>query len=115
MPCPELRLFAQPRIPWYALLPDDVTIRVGSQQASHNAVKHGVAFEEAATIFRDPLASIFDDEAHSVEELREIIIGYSAQSRLLIVSFAERRDVVRIISARKADADERTSHEAARR
>ena len=84
-------------------------------KASHNAVKHGVAFEEAATIFRDPLASIFDDEAHSVEELREIIIGYSAQSRLLIVSFAERRDVVRIISARKADADERASHEAARR
>jgi hypothetical protein len=84
-------------------------------KAGRNAVKHGVTFEEAATVFRDPLASIFADETHSGEELRETIIGYSAQNRLLIVSFAERGDVIRIVSARKADADERTSHEAARR
>ena len=84
-------------------------------KASRNAVKHGVALEEAATVFRDPLALIFDDDVHSTEEFREIIIGYSAQNRLLIVSFAERGDVIRIVSARKADADERTSHEDARR
>ena len=83
-------------------------------KAGRSAVKHGMTFEKAATVFRDPLA-IFADETHSGEELRETIIGYSAQNRLLIVSFAERSDVIRIISARKADADERTSHEAARR
>ena len=86
------------------------------KKSSLNVKKHeGVTFEEAVTVFRDPLASIFDDEAHSKEEFRELIIGYSGKNRLLIVSFTERDDVVRIISARKADAQERIDYEKAKR
>jgi len=75
----------------------------------------GVTFEEAATVFRDPAAYIFDDDEHSDEEYRELIIGYSARSRLLIVSFTEREDVIRIISARKADVGEQRAYEYAKR
>jgi hypothetical protein len=50
-------------------------------------------------VFTDPLAAIFDDEDHSDDERREIIIGHSAASRLLIVSFTERADRIRIIGA----------------
>ena len=82
------------------------------QKADRNRKEHkGVTFEEAATVFRDPLAYLFDDDEHSAEEHRELIIGYSRRNRLLIVSFAERGDVIRIISARKADGDERRDYE----
>jgi hypothetical protein len=70
---------------------------------------------EAATVFQDPLAFIFDDEDHSVEEHREIIIGHSKRDRLLVVAFTERDDVIRIISARKANRKEREDYENARR
>ncbi len=84
------------------------------EKAALNVKKHeGVTFEEAVTVFRDALASIFDDEVHSEEEFRELIIGYSSKNRLLIVSFAERDDVIRVISARKADAKERNDYEKA--
>ncbi|MFQ5593279.1 MAG: BrnT family toxin [Anaerolineae bacterium] len=56
-------------------------------KATANVAKHGVSFEEAATVFRDPLAAIFDDEDHSDDELREIIIGHSDAHRLLLVWF----------------------------
>lgn len=82
------------------------------QKADRNRQEHeGVTFEEAATVFRDPLSYIFDDDEHSDEEHRELIIGYSRRNRLLIVSFTERADVIRIISARKADSDERKDYE----
>jgi hypothetical protein len=82
------------------------------QKADRNHQEHeGVTFEEAATVFRDPLAYIFDDDEHSDEEHRELMIGYSRRNRLLIVSFTERADVIRIISARKADSDERKDYE----
>ncbi len=81
-----------------------------------NIQKHeGVTFTEAATVFRDSLAYIFDDEDHSVQEHRELIIGFSNQKRLLIVSFTERNDLIRIISARKANAKERQNYEKAKR
>jgi len=57
------------------------------------------------------LARIFEDEDHDIEEQREIIIGYSARNRLLLVSFAQREDVIRIISARKATRNEREDYE----
>ena len=83
-----------------------------SNRAFRNRQKHdGVTFEEAATVFYDPLAHIFDDDAYSGEEYREIIIGYSRRNRLLIVSFTERNDVIRIISARKADTAEQRIYE----
>ena len=80
-------------------------------KATANTAKHGVSFEEAATVFRDPIAAIFDDEDHSDEESREIIIGHSDRNRLLLVCFTERDDAIRIISARKATRRERRDYE----
>jgi len=81
-------------------------------KARVNVLKHGVSFDEAATVFRDGLANIFDDEDHSTEEPREIIIGHSALGRLLLVSFTEKTDnTVRIISARVATRPERFNYE----
>lgn len=81
-------------------------------KAAANRRKHGVTFDEAATVFADQLAAVFDDEEHSTDEPREIIIGHSILDRLLLVSFTERsQDVVRIISARKATRREHRNHE----
>jgi hypothetical protein len=80
-------------------------------KAELNRQKHGVTFEEATTVFDDPLAAIFDDEAHSLDEIREIIIGYSLQNNLLLVSFTERDGRIRIISARRATAREQRDYE----
>jgi uncharacterized DUF497 family protein len=83
-----------------------------SQKADANLRKHGVSFSEAQTVFDDPHACIFDDRWHSVDEHRELIIGYSSQGRLLIVSFTERpQTVVRIISSRQATSQERKNYE----
>jgi hypothetical protein len=81
-----------------------------------NSKKHdGVTFVEAASVFRDGLAYIFDGANHSDDEHRELIIGHSERGRLLIVAFSEQEETIRIISARKADASERTDYEKARR
>ena len=81
-------------------------------KAASNESKHGVTFDEARTVFPDPLAVIFDDDEHSDDESREIIIGHSILERLLLVSFTERgEDVVRIISARRATKRERRDYE----
>jgi uncharacterized DUF497 family protein len=81
-------------------------------KAASNEKKHRVTFDEASTVFADSLAVIFDDEEHSIDETREIIIGHSDFSRLLLVSFTERgKDVIRIISARKATKKERRNYE----
>lgn len=80
-------------------------------KAQLNQQKHQVGFEEAVTVFLDPLAHIFDDEWHSANEPREIIVGYSSQDRLLIVCFTEREGVVRIINSREATKRERKNHE----
>lgn len=83
-----------------------------SKKAASNVAKHGVTFDEATTVFGDPLAVIFDDEDHSQNERREIIIGHSILGQLLLVSFTERdKMVVRIISARKANRRERKDYE----
>jgi uncharacterized protein len=80
-------------------------------KAAINLKKHGVSFEEAQTVFDDELGRIYDDESHSDNEHREIIVGYSAQNRLLIVSFTERSEAIRIISARETTRWEREDHE----
>ena len=79
-------------------------------KAEENIRKHGVTFEEAATVFGDPLARIFEDPDHSSDEPREIIVGYSEKRRLLLVAFTERAPRVRIISPRPATRRERQSH-----
>jgi uncharacterized protein len=74
-----------------------------------------VSFDEAATVFRDPLASIFDDPDHSQGEHREIIIGHSLTGALLLVSFTEPEDdLIHLISARRTDARERRKYEETR-
>ena len=80
-------------------------------KATTNKGKHGITFEEASTVFGDPLAFIFDDEEHSAHEPREIIIGHSERNRLLLVSYTERSARVRIISARPATRRERKDYE----
>jgi uncharacterized DUF497 family protein len=80
-------------------------------KAATNQKKHRVSFAEAQTVFDSPLAVIFADEAHSDSEAREIIIGHSARNRLLLVCFTEHTDSVRIISARRATAKERSDYE----
>ena len=80
-------------------------------KAAANLEKHGVSFEEAKTVFDNVLAVIFDDEAHSVGERREIIIGHSRNNRLLLISCAERSNTIRIISVRLASRREREDYE----
>jgi uncharacterized DUF497 family protein len=76
-------------------------------KALANKRKHGVSFEEAASVFYDQSAIQFDDPDHSQEEDRFIMLGMSYKLRVLIVSHCERSgEVIRIISARKATAAE---------
>jgi hypothetical protein len=81
------------------------------QKAKRNVHEHGVSFEEAATVFLDPLAMTYPDPDHSDEEDREITIGYSRNQRLLFVSHVQRTNRTRIISAREATRRERKQHE----
>jgi uncharacterized protein len=81
------------------------------EKAKANLAKHGVGFEEASTVFGDPLAHVGSDPEHTAEEMRMIIIGHSALGRLLLVSFAERGDVIRVISARPLTRRERRLYE----
>jgi len=81
-------------------------------KAKSNSKRHGIRFEEAITVFDDSLARIFDDETHSDDERREIIIGYSINNRLLIVCFTERPNQrIRIISARLRTLKELRAYE----
>lgn len=81
-------------------------------KAAANFKKHKISLDEASTVFSDPLARVFDDEEHSVEERREIIIGHSIINRLLLVCFTERdENVIRIFSARQVTKNERQDYE----
>lgn len=80
-------------------------------KAAGNLAKHDVSFEEAATVFGDPLSNTFDDPDHSVEERRFLIIGHSQLGRLLFVSHTDDGETVRIISAREPTRGERESYE----
>jgi hypothetical protein len=71
-------------------------------KAALNSSKHGVSFEEASTVFDDPLSYVVSDPDHAIGEYRWIITGTSDQNRLLVVAFTERDDAIRIISARGA-------------
>ena len=80
-------------------------------KASANIKKHHVSFDEAVTVFYDPLAATFEDAEHSHDESRLVTVGYSARGRLLVVCHVERGGAVRLISARRATARERKRHE----
>ena len=81
------------------------------EKAARNLAKHEVAFEEAATVFGDPLGRITSDPRHSVNEERFVLLGFSEQQRLLAVMFVEREEALRIISARQATPRERREYE----
>ena len=81
------------------------------KKAETNLAKHDVSFEEAMTVFANPLARIFPDEEHSIDEAREIIIGHSVRQQLILVYFTGTDDQVRIFSARKATRKERKDYE----
>ncbi|NCR02142.1 MAG: BrnT family toxin [Microcystis aeruginosa G13-12] len=80
-------------------------------KAVKNLSKHGVSFEEAKTVFDDPLYVDFYDPEHSESEERYLIVGESDRGRLLIVSYTERGDVIRLISAREVTQTEREAYE----
>jgi uncharacterized protein len=81
------------------------------KKAAENLRKHRIGFPEAVTVFTDPLARIHDDPHHSDGERREIIVGHSSKLRLLLVSFTERGQTIRLISARRATRHERKEYE----
>ena len=82
-----------------------------SNKASRNFKKHGITFNEAATVFGDPLASTFYDPDHSHDESRFITIGISNLNKVLVVSHADRQGIIRIISARRVTRHERRFYE----
>lgn len=80
-------------------------------KARVNLKKHGVGFEEATTVFADPLSVTIADPEHSTEEDRLILLGSSIRQRLLVVVFTERGTSIRIISARRATRNETRDYE----
>ncbi len=80
-------------------------------KAAENLQKHGVSFEEAATVFRDTLSATGPDPDHSVGEERFVTFGVSTSGRLLVVGHTEHGDIIRIISARPATPGERKLYE----
>jgi uncharacterized DUF497 family protein len=80
-------------------------------KAESNLKKHNVSFEEASTVFGDTLSTTFPDSDHSIHEERYLIIGFSSQNRILVISHTYRGEKIRIISARQATTRERKFYE----
>ena len=80
-------------------------------KAEVNVWRHGISFEEASTVFGDPLAILLPDPDHSHEEERFLVLGMSSRRRMLVVSHAERPPRTRLISARLATRQERRQYE----
>jgi len=80
-------------------------------KARQNRRKHRVSFQEAATVFGDPLTVTYPDPDHSVSEQRFITVGMSGAGRVLMVAHLDRNENIRIISARKTTRRERKHYE----
>lgn len=80
-------------------------------KAAVNRAKHQITFEEAATVFGDPLGRITDDPRHSEGEERFVLLGQSDTRRFLVVMFTERGETIHLISARNATRRERKEYE----
>lgn len=80
-------------------------------KAERNLRIHGVDFQEARTVFEDPFALTIPDDLHSDDEPRSIILGLSLLARVLLVLHTERKERIRIISARRATPAERFQYE----
>ena len=85
--------------------------RWDSRKAAENLRKHRVSFNEATTVFDDPLSVTILDPDHSVGEQRFLLLGVSNRRRLLVVAHSERDESIRIINARRADRQERQMYE----
>jgi uncharacterized protein len=81
------------------------------QKARSNLAKHGVSFDEATSVFDDPLFVTFADPEHSIQEQRFIIMGESAKGRLLVVGYTDREATTRLITARSVTRKERRAYE----
>ena len=88
-----------------------IIVEWDEQKARTNLAKHGVSFQEAETVFLDPFIGVAPDPEHSASEEREIAAGTSAAGRLLLLSFAQKSESIRLISARKLTALERRLYE----
>lgn len=83
-----------------------------ARKAAGNLRKHGVAFDEATTVFLDPVAGTISDTEHSQDKERLVTIGMSNQARLIVVVHADKSEfVIRLISARLATPRERKAYE----
>lgn len=81
------------------------------KKAESNARKHGVTFDEASTVFGDPLGLLMPDPDHSSDEQRYVVLGMSNRRRVVVVAFAERPPRTRLISARRATRHEQRRYE----
>jgi uncharacterized protein len=80
-------------------------------KARANLAKHRISFDEASTVFGNALSVTIADPLHSTDEERFVLIGHSCRNRLLVVVYTDRRDRIRIISARPATRRERRNYE----
>jgi len=87
------------------------TFEFDPTKAAINRRKHGVTFDEAISVFDDPLSSTLPDDQHSDEENRFITVGMSAQQRLLFVVYTDKDSRIRLIGARTVTAAEREQYE----
>ena len=88
-----------------------VTFEWDDRKAAANSRKHGVSFEDASSVFLDPLAITFPDPDHSLDERREVTLGYTMKKDSVFVCHCQRGERIRIISARPATRAERRQHE----
>jgi len=89
----------------------NLTFEWDEEKAEENLRKHKINFDEAKTVFNDPLSITIADPQHSEDEHRYIDIGASSKGRILVVSYTERRSDIRIISCRNATKQERKGYE----
>jgi uncharacterized DUF497 family protein len=80
-------------------------------KAAENLKNHGISFDEASSVFGDPLATTIDDPDHSIDEFRFLTMGHTKNQRLIVVAHTEREGGVRIISAREPTPRERKQYE----
>ena len=90
---------------------EDIEFEWDDEKASRSLKKHGVSFEEGATIFNDPKIATISDPDHSKDEERYISLGISVEGRLLIVVHVQRGERIRLIGCRKATKAERKTYE----
>ncbi len=91
--------------------PLSLTFEWDEKKADDNLRKHGVSFDEAKTVFNDPSSVTIDDPDHSSNEQRYIDIGLSSKGRLIVVSYNERGETIRIINGREATKKEKREYE----